>query len=227
MTTYTALTSSIISIGLLCLAACNQKSSEVVITETREVTNRDTLPQLFASSEDQFLSPQAKQAFTGTSTAAQPVPSGSTAKGEPHLSGIHADYTGSDWTEVASTQFRVLNYTFPTGEIYVSISGGGLMPNINRWLRQFQAEAITDLSALSKAPLGSNLQAYIVEASGSYSPGMGRPNKENQALLSAIAEYPAAGPNQFISVKLIADAPLNDTLKQDFFTFIEKLHWNE
>ncbi len=211
---------SVISLSLLGLAACNPKSSEVVITETREVTNRDILPQLFASSEDQFLPPQAKQALAPTKAPAQPG-------GEKHPSGLHADYIGKDWQPIASTQFRVLNYKFPTGEIYVSISGGGLIPNINRWLRQFQAPTITDLSTLSKAPLGNNLQAYIVEASGSYSPGMGRPNKENQALLSAIAAYPQGAPNEFISVKLIADAPLSDNLKQDFFTFIEKLHWNE
>lgn len=223
MKIYSTLFTGIVSVGLLALVACNSNSGEVIITQTREVTNRDKNPQLFASSEDQFLSPQAKQAFAPTQTTKDE------AAVDHHPSGIHADYIGADWQAIAGTQFRVLNYKLPTGEIYVSISGGGLVPNINRWLRQFQAEAIAEsgLDKLKQAPLGNNLTAYIVEASGAYAPGMGRPNKDNQALLSAIAPYPQGGSDQFISIKLIADAPLSDTLTKDFYTFIDKLHWNE
>ena len=214
-------TSVVTSFALLGLVSCDSSPSTVVITETREVTSRDVLPKLFATSEDQFISPQARQELTGQSKLSAPL------AGE-HPANLHPDYIGMDWEQKASTQFRLFNYNVPGGEAYVSISGGGLLPNINRWLKQFQSESISDLSTLKTAPLGGNkLDAYIVRAVGNFASGMGRPNKDNQALLAVIAPYPAAGEGQFISVKLIAEAPISESLEQEFFTFINKLHWHD
>ena len=58
------------------------------------------------------------------------------------------------WLTLPASQFRILNYRFGesgTGEVWVSISQGSVLDNVNRWLEQFAANPV-DQAALEKLP---------------------------------------------------------------------------
>ena len=81
------------------------------------LTTRDEAPKLFATSDERFRD-------------AKPSP-------------VKAD-TPAGWLALPASQFRLLNYRFGEsgmGEVWVSISQGSVLDNVNRWLKQFGAES--------------------------------------------------------------------------------------
>jgi hypothetical protein len=144
-------------------SSCEEKK-EVVVTETRPLTTRDKTSKLRATSDERFRD-------------AKPSP----VKGTPP----------EGWLALPASQFRLLNYRFGEsgmGEVWVSISAGSVLDNVNRWLGQFGAEHI-DAAALEKlrsVPIASATGVWV-EAAGEYASGMGAPPKPGFALAGVVA----------------------------------------
>lgn len=159
----------------LLLFSCKEKK-EIVVTETRPASTRDVSPKLFATSDERFRD-------------AKPSP----VKGE----------TPDGWLALPATQMRLLNYRFgPTGngEVWVSISQGSILDNVNRWLKQFGSPAI-DEAELAKLPILTLAGApgVLVNAEGDYAGGMGAPLKPGSALEGVIASVNG----QILTVKMV------------------------
>lgn len=149
---------------------------EITVTETRQPSTRDTSPKLFATSDERFRD-------------AKPSP----VKGE----------TPEGWLVLPPTQMRILNYRFGStgnGEVWVSLSQGTVLDNVNRWLKQFGAAA-ADEAAMAKLPTVSLAGApgVFVVAEGNYEGGMGSPPKPGSALAGVVA--PING--QILTVKMV------------------------
>lgn len=87
---------------------------------------------------------------------------------------------------------RLLNFVVGAqgeAQAYLSKSRGDVPSNVARWLGQFGVSDSSPekVAAMPKAKLGP-LEGVLVEAEGNFSPGMGRPEQEDQALLGIIAE---------------------------------------
>jgi hypothetical protein len=145
-------------------SSCEEKT-EIVVTETRGLTTRDKEPKLFATSDERFRD-------------AKPSP-------------VKAGEVPDGWLALPASQFRLLNYRFGEsgmGEVWVSISAGTVLDNVNRWLGQFGAEHV-DAAALEKlrnVPLAGTNGVWV-EAAGEYASGMGAPPKPGFALAGVIA----------------------------------------
>ncbi len=165
--------------ALICLGAftaCHEQDKEVVITETRRVTSLDKIPKLDATSTERFTN----------------------AKPSPYLS-----ETPSGWNELPGTRFRLMNYRFGEsgkGEVYLSVSRGSVLDNVNRWLGQFGKTPLeeNELQKLKQTTLLSNL-ALIVEADGRFAGGMGKAPEEDFALYGIIGQ----DGDQIITVKMM------------------------
>jgi hypothetical protein len=145
-------------------SSCEEKT-ELVVTDSRELTTRDKSPKLFATSDERFRD-------------AKPGP-------------VKAGEIPDGWLALPASQFRLLNYRFGEsgmGEVWVSISAGTVLDNVNRWLGQFGADSI-DAAALEKlrsVPV-AGASGVWVEASGEYASGMGAPPKPGFALAGVVA----------------------------------------
>jgi hypothetical protein len=153
-----------IALALIPLMAACRKETEVVVTETRQPTTRDTPPKLHATSDERFRD-------------SKPAP----VRGE----------TPDGWLKLPGTQFRLLNYRFGEsglGEVSVSIAAGSVRENANRWLGQFNAAPLDDegFGKLRQVPIAGGSGVWI-EAEGEYAPGMGAEPKSGQALAGVIA----------------------------------------
>ncbi|MDP3851637.1 MAG: hypothetical protein Q8Q59_14115 [Luteolibacter sp.] len=149
--------------SMLVFSSCEEKS-EIVVTQTRMATTRDKSPKLFATSDERFRD-------------ARPSP----VRGE----------TPEGWLALPATQMRLLNYRFGgsgMGEVWVSLSAGSVLDNVNRWLGQFGAETIdqTALEKLRSVPIASGSGTWV-EASGEYAGGMGAAPKPGFALAGVVA----------------------------------------
>jgi hypothetical protein len=136
----------------LCLVSvsCEKAADRMTVKETRVKTTKDRTPKLFATSDERFRD-------------AKPSP-------------VMGD-APENWLVLPAKQFRELNYRFGEsglGEVYVSITGGSILENVNRWLKQFGAEEMTaeDLIATEKVMMGG-AEGVWVAASWTYGAGMG------------------------------------------------------
>ena len=141
-----------------------EREKVIVIQEKRKVLPSDFPKKLFATEEERFSFPFE----------------------------IFSLKVSEEWKKLPSTNFRLLNYRFKKGEteLYLSLSGGYLKDNVNRWRRQFNAEAFQNEAELFQLPIFTflNRRGVILEMKGSYQ-GMGRIIKEKYALLGAIVPY--------------------------------------
>ncbi|MBK1835504.1 hypothetical protein [Roseibacillus ishigakijimensis] len=198
----------------LSLLSCRQEK-EVTISETRPLTSLDEDPAINASSDEQFLPPEvlAQVKASGQSTG------GGTASAEG--SAWQFELPAEDWTVVPKTAMREVNLTFgegeQQGEIYLSVSGGGIKPNADRWFRQFGAEPqpIAELERVEF--LGES--AYLVSAQGRYEPGMGRPGEDGQGLLGVLVE----SEGRIVTVKMIGPEEEVTQRREQFLAFLASL----
>lgn len=151
-------------ICLLC-TACEKKEARVTVEETRGLTGKDRDPKLFATSAERFRD-------------TKPAP-------------VRGDAPQS-WLALPAAQFRELNYRFGESglaEVYVSLSGGTVGENVNRWERQFGRDPLSpaDLAVLEKTPIAGT-EGVVVEAAGNYAAGMGQEARPGYALAGVIAE---------------------------------------
>ena len=149
----------------LCCTACDRAAKQVTVEETRGRTAKDKEVKLFATSDERFRD-------------VKPSP-------------VRGDAPGN-WLVLPAAQFRELNYRFGEsglGEVYVSLSGGSVADNLNRWVRQFGGEALPaeGLAGLEKIKI-AGVEGVVVEAAGNYQSGMGQEARPGYALAGVIAE---------------------------------------
>lgn len=165
-------------LGMVLLTGCREKP-EVTVTETRPLSTRDVSPRLGASADERF--------------------------GNARPSPVKADLP-TGWTALPATELRLLNYRFGpsgTGEVWVSLSGGSVLDNVNRWLRQFGKEPLDEagFKALPTQPL-LGTTGVLVKAEGDYTGGMGQPPKPGYGLAGVITEFQG----QILTVKMVGPA---------------------
>jgi hypothetical protein len=161
--------------SLIVFSSCREKN-EVVVTETRPLTTKDKSPKLSATSDERFRD-------------AKPSP----VKGE----------TPDGWLALPASQFRLLNYRFGEsgmGEVWVSLSAGSVLENVNRWLGQFGTAAIDQagLEKLRSVPIAGASGTWV-EAAGEYASGMGAPPKPGFALAGVVASMRG----EILTVKMV------------------------
>lgn len=191
-----------------CLLACVvifsgcEKKTEVTVTETREPTLRDAKPKLFATSDERFRN-------------AKPSP----VKGDAPAS----------WLTLPASQMRQLNYKFGAsgaGEVYVSITGGTVLDNVNRWLAQFGGKAI-DQAALEKLPSVSiaGTTGVWVTAEGEFGgmSSMNDPKKPGYALAGVVASVNG----QIVTIKMVGPKSEVDAAKPGLEAFSKSLRMAE
>lgn len=124
-----------------------------------------------------------------------------------------------EWRQVPGTEHRTYNYRFGAdGEVYISKAGGGVLANVNRWMKQYGQSDIASLEDLSEIKiLGQS--GVLVEATGRFGGGMGKLPRENAGLLGAIVDFSG---NLFI-VKMIGDGAEVMAEKERFIEFCEAI----
>ncbi|MDX1681006.1 MAG: hypothetical protein R3242_09780 [Akkermansiaceae bacterium] len=183
-----------------CGSEKGETMEEVVVTETRRETMRDMPPRLHATSDERFRNSRS-------SPVSAPTPDG--------------------WLQVPATEFRLLNYRFGdegAGEVWVSLAGGGLVENLNRWLGQFSLDPVDadTLETWGKVPVG-DYEGIWVEASGTYSPGMGQAPRGEQALAGVIVE----GEDGLLTIKMVGPIPDVQAQKDALKEFAASLEWKQ
>lgn len=163
-------------LALLPMTGACRRQAEVEVTETRVHTTRDQAVKLHATSDERFRN-------------SKPAP----VLGE----------TPAGWLQRPGTQFRLLNYRFGEsglGEVWVSVSAGSVMENVNRWLLQFNAAPLdaASFAKLRQVPLAGGSGVWVV-AEGEYAPGMGAPPQSGYALAGVIARLG----DDIVTVKMV------------------------
>jgi hypothetical protein len=153
-----------LSAVLFLFSSCDEKK-ELTVTETRPLTTRDQSPKLFATSDERFRD-----------TKPSPV----------------RGVTPDGWLTLPATPMRLLNYRFGEsglGEVWVSISSGTVLDNVNRWLRQFDVPPVdaAGLAAMRTVSIAGTTGVWV-EATGEYASGMGAAPKSGQALAGVVAD---------------------------------------
>ena len=161
--------------GLLVLPGC-EKPKEVTVTEKRRLTTADDAPKLFATSKERFP--------------------------DPNPSPVTADLP-EGWKSVASTPFRMLNYTFGSsgkGEAWVTVAAGSVLDNVNRWLKQFGQPPVDQagLSLLPHADAAGGHGVWVV-ADGKYASGMDSAEQSDFALAGVVV----AVDGKILTVKMV------------------------
>ena len=181
------------------ISSCEEKK-ELTITETREATTRDKPSKLFATSDERFRD-------------AKPSP-------------VQGD-TPAGWLALPASQFRLLNYRFGEsgmGEVWVSLSSGTVLDNINRWLGQFGSAKIDSagLETLADTTL-AGFPGKWVSAQGEYASGMGAPPKPGFALAGIVASVNG----QILTLKMVGPKAEVDTAKPILESFAKSLRMAE
>lgn len=171
--------------------ACSDPPAEVEIEETRELTTLDDDVALHKSSWARFRPGERNYVYT--------LPEG--------------------WVKERPTSMRKVNLA--TGgeapaEVYVSESRGSLYDNVNRWRGQFGLEPISEVEVnlLPRVPaLGTELT--LVEATGTYEPGMGQPPRGESGLAGVIG---STG-DGVITIKMVGPASTVAAERERFLVF--------
>lgn len=161
---------------ILVLSGCEGKKDEITVTETRPLTTRDVSPKLSATSDERFRD-------------AKPSP----VKGD----------LPEGWLSVPPTQMRLLNYRFGqsgSGEVWVSMSMGSVLDNVNRWLKQFGAPEVDEagLAQMPSVAIAGTTGKWTV-AEGDYESGMGAPVRPGFGLAGVVAQ----SGGQILTVKMV------------------------
>lgn len=135
-----------------------------------------------------------------------------------HYPGNLQDLPPLAWRRLPGTQFRIINYV--TGkddsvEIVMGESQGQILPNANRWLGQFGLSPLQSLDFLAETTMLGR-QAYLVEGSGTYTPGMGKGQKEDYGMIGSIVQ---SGTN-IITLKMTGPADEVEKARADFYQYM-------
>lgn len=136
-----------------------------------------------------------------------------------------ADIPPKGWRQIPSTQFRQLNYLAGKNEeveIFIGKAGGDVIANATRWLGQFKKPPVTDLDGLTQMEL-MGTQAYLLEAKGEYSPGMGQAPVPEQAMFGALL---STG-DGVLTVKMVGPDTAVEGMRQDFLDYCKSLRLDD
>ncbi len=177
------------------MTGCSKKPAEVEIDQTRETTKKDEQVRLLASSWQRFR------------------------PGERHF--VYEVPEG--WMLRKSTSMRKVNLSVGTsfeGEVYVSETQGSLEENVNRWRGQFGLAPISaeEVSQLPRV-LALGAELAMVEASGAYAAGMGRPPRKNYALAGVIGSTGSG----VITIKMVGPEAVVKEERDRFLSFCRSL----
>jgi hypothetical protein len=178
---------------MLALTGCD-RDTEVVADSTRPLTMRDRNLTLDADNGERF-----RRGRPQNSTPRAPA------------APVKARFVPDGWQEQQPSQFRLINYTFGTaGQAYVSTSRGGIVENVNRWLRQFGAEPL-DAGAVAQLERAeaAGYEGVRVAAAGRFGGGMGQEPQDGWALRGLVAEKDGA----ILTVKMLG--PEDEVLAQE------------
>ncbi len=183
-------------IAILPISSCRKPPAEVTVTETRALTSKDVAPKLFATSDQRFRD-------------AKPSP-------------VKAE-TPDGWLAMPATQMRLLNYRFGEsglGEVWVSVSSGSVLDNVNRWLGQFNAAKLDSngLSELRSVPI-AGASGVWVESEGDYAGGMGAPARPGYALAGVVADFGG----RILTVKMVGPKAEVATAKATLESYAKSL----
>ena len=185
--------------SVVILTSCKERE-EITVTETRAATTRDISPKLLASSDERFRD-------------AKPSP----VKGSPP----------DNWLALPASQFRLLNYRFGEsglGEVWVSLSAGTVLDNVNRWLGQF---GVADLDSvaferLAPAEIAGETGVWVT-ADGEYASGMGAAPQPGFGLAGVVASVQG----QILTVKMVGPKAEVKAEKPALAAFVESLRMAE
>jgi hypothetical protein len=185
--------------SLVVFSSCKERT-EMTVTETRPATTRDVSPKLNASSDERFRD-------------AKPSP----VKGSPP----------ENWLVLPASQFRILNYRFGEsgmGEVWVSLSAGTVLDNVNRWLGQFGEPALSQ-EAFEKLPVTeiAGVNGVWVSAAGEYAAGMGAPPQPGFALAGVVASLRG----EILTVKMVGPKAEVEAEKPALAAFVASLRMAE
>jgi hypothetical protein len=183
--------------SVVIFSSCEKKAQIVTVTETRTASARNLEPKLFATSDQRFRD-------------AKPSP----VKGE----------TPVGWRELPASQFRLLNYRFGEsgmGEVWVSLSAGSVLDNVNRWLQQFAVSPLTadGLKNLQSMEIVKTSGTYVT-AEGDYVGGMGAAPKPGFALAGVIT---ALSDGRILTAKMVGPKAEVESAKPVFETYVKSL----
>jgi hypothetical protein len=192
---------------LIFLVSCKEPVAEVEVTTTRPLTTADQNPVIGASDAEQFLPPEVRSQVEGAE-------SGESVK--------EWDYQLPDgWRREEDRPMREVNLTFgpaeSAGEVYLTVVGGNLKANADRWFRQFGQEP-KPLSEMQRVPFLGD-EAFFIEAEGRYEPGMGQSAKAEQALLGVIADREG----RVVTVKMVGPKETVLAERVRFLKFLSSL----
>ncbi len=124
-----------------------------------------------------------------------------------------------EWRQVPSTQIRVFNYRFGSeGEVYISQSTGGVLANMNRWLKQYGKPEVASVDDFEKLKVLGR-EGVLIDVTGSFAGGMGKLPRNNAGLLGFMADFDG----NLLTVKMIGDAKEVMAEKERFATFCKTL----
>lgn len=182
------------------LVCCKKPPTEVTSTETRGLTTKDGEVKLHASSDERFRD-----------TKPSPI------QGE----------APEGWLVRPPTQFRLVNYAFGQsgdGEVYVSLSQGTVLDNVNRWLKQFSLPDLdaAGVAALPKIAMLGN-EGVWVEAAGTYAGGMGKAPATDRALAGVVVSIGA----DIYTVKMVGSTAEVAAEKEKLQAYVKSLRMGE
>lgn len=177
-------------------SACKRLGERVEITETREISQYEAEPKLFAYSQQRFSNdPLSWETPTG-------------------------------WVQAERSQMRPINLRFGPngeGECYLSMlpgGAGGTAANVNRWRKQMgQAELPeAEVAALPKRVL-MGIEGVFVTLDGSYTNVGSAESTADQRLMGVIAALGEVG----LFVKMVGPKELVVANEAAFNQFVESL----
>ncbi len=127
-----------------------------------------------------------------------------------------------EWRQVAGNDMRILNYRFgKDGEVYVSNTKGGVLPNVNRWLKQFDKPPVEHLDELAEVMvLGQS--GVLVEAVGKFGGGMGKLPREGAALLGVVLDFGSG----VLTIKMIGSKEAVQAERKRLITYCQNLRYS-
>lgn len=184
--------------SLVAFSACEERA-EVTVTEIRPATTRDVAPKLNATSDERFRD-----------TKPSPV------KGTPP----------ENWLALPASQFRILNYRFGEsgmGGVWVSLSAGSVLDNVNRWLGEFGDPALSQ-ETFEKLPAVeiAGATGVWVTAEGDYA-GMGAAPQSGFRLAGVVASVQG----QILTVKMVGPKAEVEAEKDALAAFVASLRMAE
>jgi len=168
-----------------------------MVEETRKETSKDFAPELFATSDQRFRD-------------TKPSP----------FNGVAPE----SWLSLPASSMRILNYRFGEsgmGEVYLSVTGGGVQENVNRWRKQFGVDPLSpaDFDAMENVDVAGT-EGVWMELEGRYDAGpMGGGAKPGFALAGVVADVGG----RILTVKMIGPEPEVEAEKEELRAYVGSL----